>query len=147
MKFTARGLRKLSVIKSDVMAYAWKLAKEQAKKDNCTSRECFGWALRLSWAAFRSFASHGGMLRNKAKQNHNEGYVIWGIDDEATVADNFPHVFSRRFVAVRDDNKFFVIAESMAKVKEIVSSAWSVPVHNLARYSFYRGNKTPLYLL
>lgn len=147
MKFTARGIRKLSVIKSDVMAYAWKLAKKQAKKDNCTSRECFGWALRLAWAVFRSFASRGGVLRNKAKQNHNEGYLIWGIDDGATVADNFPHVFSRCFVAVRDDNKVCVIAESMAKVKEITSSAWSVAVHDLARYSFYRGNKVPLYLL
>lgn len=36
-------------IKRHVMAYAWKLARLQAEKDNCTARECFAWALKKAW--------------------------------------------------------------------------------------------------
>lgn len=147
MKFTVRGLRNLKAIKSDIMAYAWKLARMQAKKDNCAPRECFAWALHLAWAVFRSFASRDGKPRNKAKQHHNEGYLIWHIDECATVADNFPHVFKRCFVSIRDDGKVCCIADSMENLKHIINSAWSVTVHDLARYTFHLGNRIPLYLL
>lgn len=36
-------------IKRHVMAYAWKLARFQAKEDNCTAKECFAWALKKAW--------------------------------------------------------------------------------------------------
>ena len=40
-------------IRRVIMSYAWKLAKKQALKDNCSARECLSWALTQAWSEYK----------------------------------------------------------------------------------------------
>lgn len=45
-------------IRRIIMTYAWKLAKKQAIKDNCSARECLSWALTQAWSEYK-FCENG----------------------------------------------------------------------------------------
>lgn len=43
----------MNEIKRVIMGYAWEVAKREAKKEGCSARECFAWALAKAWKEFK----------------------------------------------------------------------------------------------
>lgn len=43
----------MNEIKRIIMGYAWEVAKREAKKEGCSARECFAWALSKAWKEFK----------------------------------------------------------------------------------------------
>lgn len=90
MKTTSLARTLKSSIKKDVMAYAWKLARKQAKKDNCTPRDCFSWALSKAWYHLKALCTaRKGLHAENAPQLGS--LCLWS-SPWADLAENFPNV-------------------------------------------------------
>lgn len=106
-------------IRKDVMAYAWKIAKAQAKEDNCTARECFAWALRMAWESLKMLCT---VRKGFRKEENKYGAFLHWTSDWAELADMFPHV-CRKVWAILDKDSDSILY--IGSLKECESFRWS----------------------
>lgn len=78
---------KTNELKKAVMKRAWAIARETAKNEKCTVKECFAWSLSKAWVeakmlfAGASFVPETAVLSEIAKYWYGVSYKSWAIID------------------------------------------------------------------
>jgi hypothetical protein len=107
-------MKNATIVKKDIMSYAWKLAKEQAVKDNCTARECFAWALKKAWGFLKELCTaHEGFHKN----SRYGSFCRWD-SDFADIADNFPNVCSKKWGVFDNDSKNMLYVGTLSECEK-----------------------------
>lgn len=100
MKTTLNFVKKDKEIKKDVMAFAWKLAKKQAKKEGCSSKDCFAWALKMAWDVLKMMCTARYGFREESSK---DGSFIRFSSFYYSLAEEYPHIF-KPVRAIQDDD-------------------------------------------
>lgn len=143
MKTTLKFARERKNIRKDIMTYAWKLAKSQSKKDNCTPRQCFAWALKTAWDVLKMLCTARFGFRAESPK---DGAFVRFSSFYAPLAKEFPSV-CKPIRAIHDDDKREVLYLGTLKQCEDFrwnNSAWYDHFGHVEHSSYISGFLAPL---
>jgi hypothetical protein len=130
-----------SKAKKDIMSYAWKLAKKQAVKDNCTARECFAWALKKAWDSLKKLCT----AREGFHKDSRYGSFCRWDSDFADIADNFPNVCSKKWAVFDYDTKSILYVGTLSECEKFRwCPSWFEHFGHLEHTDYTQGFYCPL---